>query len=118
MLSVNVPVLSRSLSTIAIGSLATLGTRKKLQNDPLIPNPPRNPLLVKIFKQRNSVFSRHADQVLELADIDLGRCGFILCHGLAQALQSVLVKYQVVRQFDQHAVSQQERHQLVGASTI
>jgi hypothetical protein len=79
-----------------------------LNNNSLVAYASCDTLLVKVFEQRDSIFTGHAEQVFKGCDINFRSFGLLRSHKLAQALQSRLVKNQIVRQLDQHAVAEKE----------
>src|SRR5215469_1373391 len=80
----------------------------RLNNNSFVADPPSNALLIEILEQRDSVFAGDADQVFELAHVDLGRLGLLLRHELPQTLERGVMEDQFVGKLDQNAVAQQE----------
>ena len=89
-----------------------------LKDDPFIADSAGDALLVKVFKQWNGVFAGYAKQVFKSRNVDLSSFGFVRCHKLPQALQSRLVKDQIIRQFDEHAVAEQESDQFLRSGLV
>src|SRR6185312_3688136 len=89
-----------------------------LEDDSLVSDTAGNSLLVKVFQQWDSVFPGHAEQVFKACDIDFWRLGLLRGHDLSQGLECGLVKDQIVRQFNKHAVAKQERYQLLRARLV
>src|SRR6185369_10162950 len=76
----------------------------------------RHALAVEMLEQGNRVFARNTGEVFELRDVDgrLAGARLVLGEHGPQRCESVLMEDEVVTQFDQRAVAQQQRDDLGG----
>src|ERR1035438_872373 len=110
--------LRREIPNFGTGRGTGSGAPAVLQDDPLIPHPPRHSLAVEVFEQRYRILARHPEQVLEVSYVQLGGLCLLRDYSLAQGLERRAMKHEVIRKLDQHMIAQQQRDNLLGAHLV
>src|SRR5581483_1408017 len=91
---------------------------ERLQDHPFVAHALGHPLAIQIFKERDCVLARQAEQVFESGYVDPGRRALLRHDASTHLLQGVAVKHQVVGQLHQHAIAQQQRDDLLRARAV
>src|SRR6266498_5590231 len=98
--------------------LNLLNLWKQSQDDSFVAYTLRHPLAIEVLEQRNGVFAAYAGKIFESRNVDLGILCFVRCQIATKLIQSVAMKNQLIRDFDQQLFAKQQSNYFLRANSV